>query len=79
MDGVGVDFGGCVFFKHIPYSRHWFCRRRCRLPIRRGTYRSMRCGLTVQVRAGCRLFARDVPVAHVGLVQTDWVTGLVLS
>jgi hypothetical protein len=25
------------------------------------------------VRAGCRLFTRDV--AHVGLVQTDWVTG----
>jgi hypothetical protein len=27
------------------------------------------------VQAGCRLFARDVPVAHVGLVQTDWVMG----
>jgi hypothetical protein len=25
------------------------------------------------VRAGCRIFARHV--AHVGLVQTDWVTG----
>jgi hypothetical protein len=32
---------------------------------------SSKSGITV--RAGCRIFARDV--AHVGLVQTDWVTG----
>ncbi len=33
--------------------------------------------VTPVVRAGCRIFARHV--AHVGLVQTDWVTGWVLS